>query len=57
MHKTATSMSRSEFAMAIAQIAADRNIDPAEIYEAIKTAMVSAYRKQFGLDEEWHLVS
>ncbi len=54
MHKTATSMSRSEFAMAIAQIAADRNIDPAEIYEAIKTAMVSAYRKQFGLDEEWY---
>ncbi len=54
MHKTASSMNRSEFALAIAQIAADRNIEASTILEAIKAAMVSAYRKQFGLDEEWY---
>ncbi len=54
MHKTASSMNRSEFALAIAQIAADRNIEASTILEAIKTAMVSAYRKQFGLDEDWY---
>ncbi len=54
MHKTASSMNRSEFALAIAQIAADRNIEVSTIMEGIKAAMVSAYRKQFGLDEEWY---
>lgn len=46
---------RTEFAAAIAQIANERNIDPAAIHEAIRQALVSAYRKQRGvLDEGFH---
>jgi len=46
-------MVRTEFAAAINQIASERHIDPASIYEAIRQALVSAYRKQFGhLEEE-----
>lgn len=46
---------RTEFAAAIAQIAAERKIDPEAIYEAIRQALVSAYRKQMTiLDEEFH---
>ncbi len=44
---------RTEFAAAINQIANERQIDPASIYDAIRQALVSAYRKQFGhLEEE-----
>lgn len=43
---------RTEFAAAITQIATERKIDPEDIYEAIRQALVSAYRKQMGeLDE------
>ena len=46
---------RTEFAAAINQIAAERKIDPEEIYEAIRQALVSAYRKQMGiLDENFY---
>ena len=46
---------RTEFAAAIAQIATERKIDPSDIYDAIRQALVSAYRKQMGdLDEAFH---
>ena len=46
---------RTEFAAAIAQIATERKIDPEAIYEAIRQALVSAYRKQVGiLEDEFH---
>jgi len=48
-------LSRTEFAAAINQIATERKIDPADIYEAIRQALVSAYRKQMGdLDESFY---
>ncbi len=43
---------RTEFASAIAQIASERKIDPESIYAAIEHALVSAYRKQYGLEED-----
>lgn len=46
---------RTEFAAAIAQIATERNIPMESIYEAIRQALVSAFRKQMGdLEEGWH---
>ena len=42
---------RTEFAAAITQIANERKISTDSIYNAIKQALVSAYRKQF-VDEE-----
>ena len=39
-------VARSEFSAAITQIASERKIDPASIFEAIKSAIVSAYRRQ-----------
>ena len=53
MHKT-TNVVRTEFAAAIAQIAAERKIEPESIIEAIRQALVSAYRKQYGLEEEFY---
>lgn len=51
--QSSSSVARTEFAAAINQIASERQIDPASIYLAIKQALVSAYRKQFGhLEEE-----
>ncbi|PIY79165.1 MAG: transcription termination/antitermination protein NusA [Candidatus Pacebacteria bacterium CG_4_10_14_0_8_um_filter_43_12] len=48
-------MVRTEFAAAINQIANERKIPVESIYEAIRQALVSAYRKQYGpLDEGWH---
>lgn len=53
MSAQSSSSARTEFAAAINQIANERKIDPASIYEAIRQALVSAYRKQFGhLEEE-----
>lgn len=37
---------RSEFSAAIAQIAAERKIEPQAIFEAIEAGLLSAYRKQ-----------
>lgn len=51
--QSSSSVVRTEFAAAINQIANERQIDPSSIYEAIRQALVSAYRKQFGhLEEE-----
>ncbi len=51
-------IARTEFAAAIIQIANDRKIDPASIYEAIRQALVTAYKKQIGsLDENYHYYS
>lgn len=48
-----TNIIRTEFAAAISQIAKERKISEESVYEAIKQALVSAYRKQVGeLDEE-----
>ena len=50
-----STVARTEFAAAIAQIASERKIEVDSIYEAIRQALVSAYRKQMGfLDEEFH---
>jgi transcription termination/antitermination protein NusA len=50
-----TNVIRTEFAAAIAQIANERNISPESVIEAIRQALVSAFRKQFGpLDETMH---
>jgi transcription termination/antitermination protein NusA len=43
-----SAMIRTEFAAAIAQIANERNIEVEAIYEAIRQALVSAYRKEMG---------
>ena len=43
---------RTDFAAAIVQIAEERKIEPELIYEAIRQALVSAYRKQIGELEE-----
>ncbi|AKM81124.1 MAG: NusA antitermination factor [Candidatus Pacebacteria bacterium GW2011_GWF2_38_9] len=46
---------RTEFAAAINQIATERKIEAEDIYEAIRQALVSAYRKQIGdIDETFH---
>ncbi len=50
-----TKIARTDFAAAISQIANERKIPVEAIYTAIKQALVSAYRKQYGpLAEEWH---
>ena len=46
------SIVRTDFAAAVVQIAEERKIEAEDIYEAIRQALVSAYRKQMGdLDE------
>lgn len=46
---------RTDFAAAINQIANERKIPVEAIYEAIRQALVSAYRKQYGpMDEAWY---
>lgn len=48
-------VARTEFSLAIAQIASERNISADSILEGIRQALVSAYRKQFGpLEEDKH---
>jgi transcription termination/antitermination protein NusA len=42
------SVVRTDFAAAVNQIAEERKIEPEDIYEAIRQALVSAYRKQMG---------
>ena len=43
---------RTEFASAINQICAERGIEPAVVIDTIKTAILAAYRKEFGIAEE-----
>ncbi|MBQ6154618.1 transcription termination/antitermination protein NusA, partial [bacterium] len=59
--KTATKVARSEFSAAIAQITAERKIDPEQIYLAIEAGLLGAYRKQMAgefnevqLDPKYH---
>ena len=54
MHNSSSTVIRTEFAAAISQIAKERKIDVESIYEAIRQALVSAYRKQYGTSEEHH---
>ncbi len=42
---------RSEFALALNQVATERGIDPAVVMETIKAAILAAYRKDYGSDE------
>jgi N utilization substance protein A len=49
------SIVRTDFAAAVIQIAEERKIEPEDIYEAIRQALVSAYRKQMGeLDSSFY---
>ncbi len=43
---------RTEFTSALNQICSERGISPKAVVETIKAALVAAYRKDFGLDEE-----
>ncbi|MBI3343134.1 transcription termination/antitermination protein NusA [Candidatus Gottesmanbacteria bacterium] len=42
---------RSEFALALNQVATERGIDPAVVVETIKAAILAAYRKDYGTVE------
>jgi len=42
---------RSEFSLALNQVATERGIDPAIVLETIKAAILAAYRKDYGSDE------
>lgn len=54
MHKTNSAIIRTDFAAAISQIAKEKRIEPESIHEAIRVALVSAYRKQYGLDDDFY---
>ena len=52
---SSSALARTEFAAAIAQIASERKIPAEAIFEAIRQALISAYKKQMGdLEEGWH---
>ena len=42
---------RSEFSLALNQVATERGIDPAVVIETIKAAILAAYRKDYGIEE------
>src|SRR3990172_3768064 len=42
---------RSEFALALNQVATERGIDPKIVLETIEAAILAAYRKDYGSDE------
>ncbi len=42
---------RSEFSLALNQVATERGIDPTIVLETIKAAILAAYRKDYGMDE------
>ena len=44
---------RTEFASALNQICAERGITPESVLETIKSAILAAYRKDFGLEEDF----
>lgn len=55
MSTSTSKVVRTEFAAAINQIANERKISTDSIYEAIRQALISAYRKQYGdLGEGFH---
>src|SRR3990167_8497213 len=42
---------RSEFTLALNQVATERGIDPTVVLETIKAAILAAYRKDYGIEE------
>ena len=42
---------RSEFALALNQVATERGIDPDVVLETIKAAILAAYRKDYGAED------
>src|SRR3989344_8591897 len=40
---------RTEFSLALNQVATERGIDPAVVLETIKAAILAAYRKDYGV--------
>lgn len=44
---------RTEFASALNQICAERGIGPESVLETIKSAVLAAYRKDYGLNEDY----
>ena len=42
---------RSEFALALNQVATERGIDPKVVLETIQAAILAAYRKDYGVEE------
>jgi len=42
---------RTEFAAALAQVASERGIDPSQVLESIKLAIITAYKKDYGEKE------
>lgn len=46
------SQTKSEFALALNQICAERGIDPKVIIESIKQAMLAALKRDFGFDDD-----
>ncbi|MBC7257109.1 MAG: transcription termination/antitermination protein NusA, partial [Chloroflexi bacterium] len=47
---------KSEFEIAITQLSADRNLAPEVIIEAIETALVTAYKRNFGSNQNVEVV-
>jgi N utilization substance protein A len=45
-----TAVVRSEFALALNQVATERGIDPSVVLETIKAAILAAYRKDYGTE-------
>ncbi len=45
-------MPRTEFAAALSQVAAERGIDSSAVLESIKLAILTAYKKDYGVKEE-----
>ena len=43
---------RSEFALALNQVATERGIDPEVVVDSIKAAILAAYKKDYGENEE-----
>lgn len=41
-------LARTEFATALAQVASERGIDPSQVLESIKLAIITAYKKDYG---------
>lgn len=44
---------RTEFAAALAQVASERSIDPSQVLESIKLAIITAYKKDYGTKEDY----
>lgn len=51
LYKNMPATVRSEFALALNQVATERGIDPDVVLETIKAAILAAYRKDYGTEE------